>query len=103
MPASPNALHTALTGERQGYYSDFGSLGTLATTLTQAFFHARERTVRAFAGIARQYGVSYWDYSADPICGEKAYFYNSQHLNHKGAAAFSSICLNSSKRHKSRC
>jgi len=58
--------------------------------VTQAFFHARERTVRAFAGIARRYGISYWDYSADPICGEKAYFYNSQHLNYKGAAAFSS-------------
>ncbi len=35
-----HALHTALTGERQGYYADFGSLETLATTLRQAFFHA---------------------------------------------------------------
>jgi maltooligosyltrehalose trehalohydrolase len=35
-----HALHTVLTGERQGYYSDFGSLQTLATTLRQAFFHA---------------------------------------------------------------
>jgi maltooligosyltrehalose trehalohydrolase len=35
-----HALHTVLTGERQGYYADFGSLGALATTLTEAFFHA---------------------------------------------------------------
>ncbi|HEX3816290.1 MAG TPA: malto-oligosyltrehalose trehalohydrolase [Mycobacteriales bacterium] len=35
-----HALHTALTGERQGYYADFGSLATLATTLREAFFHA---------------------------------------------------------------
>ncbi|HEY2176213.1 MAG TPA: malto-oligosyltrehalose trehalohydrolase [Mycobacteriales bacterium] len=35
-----HALHTALTGERQGYYADFGSLQTLATTLRQAYFHA---------------------------------------------------------------
>jgi maltooligosyltrehalose trehalohydrolase len=35
-----HALHTALTGERQGYYGDFGSLATLASTLENAFFHA---------------------------------------------------------------
>ncbi|MGI8695589.1 MAG: DUF3459 domain-containing protein, partial [Mycobacteriales bacterium] len=29
-----------LTGERQGYSADFGSIGALATTLRQAFFHA---------------------------------------------------------------
>ncbi|MFC5925046.1 malto-oligosyltrehalose trehalohydrolase [Micromonospora vulcania] len=35
-----HALHTLLTGERQGYYSDFGSLETLADVLTGGFFHA---------------------------------------------------------------
>ncbi|MDP9796486.1 maltooligosyltrehalose trehalohydrolase [Catenuloplanes nepalensis] len=35
-----HALHTLLTGERQGYYADFGSLDCLATVLTGAFFHA---------------------------------------------------------------
>jgi maltooligosyltrehalose trehalohydrolase len=35
-----HALHTALTGERQGYYADFGSLATLSATLRNAFFHA---------------------------------------------------------------
>ncbi|UMB67503.1 malto-oligosyltrehalose trehalohydrolase [Mycobacterium paraterrae] len=35
-----HAIHTAVSGERQGYYADFGSLGTLATTLRRAFFHA---------------------------------------------------------------
>ena len=34
-----HALHAALTGERQGYYADFGSLATLATALTRAFVH----------------------------------------------------------------
>ncbi len=34
-----HALHAALTGERQGYYADFGSLPTLAKALTQAFVH----------------------------------------------------------------
>jgi maltooligosyltrehalose trehalohydrolase len=35
-----HALHALLTGERQGYYSDFGSLECLQTVLESAFFHA---------------------------------------------------------------
>jgi maltooligosyltrehalose trehalohydrolase len=35
-----HALHALLTGERQGYYADFGSLECLAAVLTGAFFHA---------------------------------------------------------------
>src|SRR6185437_4029167 len=35
-----HAIHTAVSGERQGYYADFGSLSTLAQTLRQGFFHA---------------------------------------------------------------
>ncbi|WP_073481015.1 malto-oligosyltrehalose trehalohydrolase [Streptoalloteichus hindustanus] len=35
-----HCLHTVLTGERQGYYADFGSLSALARTLREVFFHA---------------------------------------------------------------
>ena len=35
-----HAIHTAVSGERQGYYADFGSLATLAQTLRNGFFHA---------------------------------------------------------------
>ncbi|WP_406069376.1 malto-oligosyltrehalose trehalohydrolase [Micromonospora sp. NBC_01638] len=35
-----HALHTLLTGERQGYYGDFGTLETLSDVLTGGFFHA---------------------------------------------------------------
>ena len=35
-----HAVHAAVSGERQGYYSDFGSLATLAQTLRHGFFHA---------------------------------------------------------------
>ncbi|OKH85411.1 malto-oligosyltrehalose trehalohydrolase [Mycobacterium sp. ST-F2] len=35
-----HAIHTAVSGERQGYYADFGSMQTLATTLAHGFFHA---------------------------------------------------------------
>jgi malto-oligosyltrehalose trehalohydrolase len=34
-----HALHAALTGERQGYYCDFGTMETLAKTLTKVFAH----------------------------------------------------------------
>ncbi len=39
-----HAIHTAVSGERQGYYADFGahsrSMATLAHTLRHGFFHA---------------------------------------------------------------
>jgi maltooligosyltrehalose trehalohydrolase len=35
-----HALHTAVSGEKHGYYSDFGSLETLAATLRNGYFHA---------------------------------------------------------------
>ncbi len=35
-----HALHTAVSGEQQGYYSDFGSIQTLAETLRNGYFHA---------------------------------------------------------------
>jgi maltooligosyltrehalose trehalohydrolase len=35
-----HAIHTAVSGERQGYYTDFGSLATLAETLKHGYFHA---------------------------------------------------------------
>jgi maltooligosyltrehalose trehalohydrolase len=35
-----HAIHTAVSGERQGYYADFGSLETLAITLKHGYFHA---------------------------------------------------------------
>jgi maltooligosyltrehalose trehalohydrolase len=35
-----HAVHTLVSGERQGYYGDFGSPECLATVLTEGFFHA---------------------------------------------------------------
>jgi malto-oligosyltrehalose trehalohydrolase len=34
-----HAVHAAVTGERQGYYCDFGTMAALAKTLTKVFFH----------------------------------------------------------------
>ena len=35
-----HALHVSLTGEKSGYYSDFGGLGDVAVALERAFVHA---------------------------------------------------------------
>ena len=35
-----HAIHGAVSGERQGYYGDFGTLETLAETLRHGYFHA---------------------------------------------------------------
>jgi maltooligosyltrehalose trehalohydrolase len=35
-----HAIHSAVSGERQGYYGDFGSIETLAQTLKHGYFHA---------------------------------------------------------------
>jgi maltooligosyltrehalose trehalohydrolase len=43
-----HALHALLSGERQAYYADFGSLPTLAKVLTRAFFH--DGTYSSFRG-----------------------------------------------------
>jgi maltooligosyltrehalose trehalohydrolase len=43
-----HALHATLTGERQGYYGDFGPLAVLAKVLTAAFFH--DGTYSTFRG-----------------------------------------------------
>ncbi|MGZ8803403.1 MAG: malto-oligosyltrehalose trehalohydrolase [Mycobacterium sp.] len=35
-----HAIHSAVSGEQQGYYRDFGTLETLAQTLRHGYFHA---------------------------------------------------------------
>ncbi|KUH87580.1 MULTISPECIES: malto-oligosyltrehalose trehalohydrolase [unclassified Mycobacterium] len=35
-----HAIHSAVSGERQGYYHDFGTLEALATTLKHGYYHA---------------------------------------------------------------
>jgi malto-oligosyltrehalose trehalohydrolase len=34
-----HSIHALVTGERQGYYADFGSVAGVAKTLTRAYFH----------------------------------------------------------------
>ncbi len=66
-----HVLHGMLTGERDGYYGDFGSLGAVAQVLEGAFFHAD--TYSSFRGRAhgrpvdrhRTYGHRFIGYLQD--------------------------------------
>lgn len=49
----------------------------------------RTEILSEFAALAKEAGVPFWDFSDSPICGQRGLFYNSQHLNAEGAAAFS--------------
>ena len=55
----------------------------------QGLYRNRKEIFKMFKEIANNYDVEFMDYSQDPICYDKSFFYNSQHLNAKGAELFS--------------
>jgi maltooligosyltrehalose trehalohydrolase len=66
-----HALHAALTGERQGYYADFGSMACLAKTFKSVFFHNntwssfRGRTHGRVVEASAVYGYRFLGYLQD--------------------------------------
>jgi hypothetical protein len=58
---------------------------------SQAFFRNRDHILHELRRTADRHNVPFWSYSDDPICGDKKYFYNSQHMNHRGATAFTRL------------
>jgi hypothetical protein len=55
----------------------------------QALERNRDDIFALFKEVAVRHRATLWDYSRSPISYRKDYFYNSQHLNADGAAAFS--------------
>jgi hypothetical protein len=55
----------------------------------QAMTNNRAEIFAQFRDLADRYHVPLWDYSGWKFDGNRAFFYNSQHLNAAGAAAFS--------------
>jgi len=49
----------------------------------------REQIFSKFREIAVKYDAQFWDYSESALTKRREIFYNSQHLNYKGAYAFS--------------
>ena len=55
----------------------------------QAMERNRDEVFARIREICDRYDVPLWDYSDSPISRDRAYFYNSQHLNAQGAKIFS--------------
>jgi maltooligosyltrehalose trehalohydrolase len=60
-----HALHAVLTGERSGYYADFGALGALAATLERGFYYDG----RASAYRQRRHGADAADVPRERFVG----------------------------------
>lgn len=54
----------------------------------QAFVSNRQEVFDRLHGFANKHSIPFLDYSSDPICLSKDYFFNSQHLNEKGVGIF---------------
>ena len=54
----------------------------------QNFISNRSEIVEMFSNYARENDLIFLDYSSDSICLDKSNFYNSMHLNRRGATKF---------------
>ena len=59
----------------------------------QQFVSNREKLFSIYRQMSEKYKIPFFDYSADTLCTEKKYFYNSQHLNAKGADIFTRMLI----------
>jgi hypothetical protein len=56
----------------------------------QQFVKNKEHVLNIYRSLGKHYNIPFLDYSDDPICQSKDYFYNSGHLNEGGSALFTS-------------
>jgi hypothetical protein len=63
----------------------------------QDFVRNRRDILKLFENIASQYELPYLDYSHHPICNDRQYFYNTEHLNAAGSDLFTDIFINDIK------
>jgi hypothetical protein len=54
----------------------------------QQFLKNKEEVIELYKSFAKKYNLQFLDYSIDPICRDRQYFYNSTHLNKKGSVLF---------------
>jgi hypothetical protein len=65
------------------YPPEYGPMRTLSRN--------RDAVFATFRDVATRHGAAFIDLSADPLWEDRAFFYNSQHLNRRGAKLFSSL------------
>lgn len=61
------------------------------------FFKNRSEIITLYRTYAKKYCLPFLDYSDNPMCQVKEYFYNSTHLNKTGSELFSAILANDLK------
>ncbi len=54
----------------------------------QNFVSNRKEIMTLYKNLALKYHIPFIDYSSDPMCFNKEYFYNAEHLNLKGSNLF---------------
>jgi hypothetical protein len=59
----------------------------------QEFVINREEIIAKYQYFADKYNLQFLDYSNDEMCTQKQYFYNSQHINKRGAELFTNKLL----------
>lgn len=64
------------------------------------FVKNRKEIFNLFKKIAQQNSIPFLDYSEHPMSKEKHYFYNSEHLNRRGAETFTTIFCEDLKKQK---
>jgi hypothetical protein len=55
----------------------------------------RDQLMGTFRRIANEEGVPFWDFSGLPLCADRTWFYNSQHLNGRGVDQFTPMLADS--------
>ncbi len=54
----------------------------------QQFVKNRKQIMNLFKNFSSKYSIPFYDYSGDPICYQRKYFYNATHLNKTGSEVF---------------
>jgi hypothetical protein len=55
----------------------------------QKFISNRAEIINIYKYFSKKYNIPFLDYSSDPICLQRTYFYNAEHLNLLGSNLFS--------------
>lgn len=55
----------------------------------QPYYKNKSELINLCTESTKKYKCHFWDYSKDSLCYNRQYFYNSQHLNKKGAELYS--------------
>lgn len=65
----------------------------------QKFIKNRSQIISLYKKMSNKYNIPFYNYSNDPLCFKKKYFYNATHLNKTGAEIFTKKLIDSLKKY----